>query len=352
MDLKVEVYQFLSRSNISKFTCGNWTTYPVQRPDIGITIDFQVCDKPFEINFSHIIAKNPSQGPHEYIDPFLDKYMSKRWPKCIKGTATVSSSASDLKETDMLKNILLFLRKFLWERNSGPEFREFINQTCDQTATTLGYRREYFSSQMFDAVGNRRPSNIINFIPTDIGEYVGPGIAHLPDIRPFENVNELVWSWIIPFQDRSNVGDDLQKIEGEIRKTKLHFNSYRELEDARRYLDSGEIRTCVRCAANSVDAILRYYCNAWRIKFPANSFPFDEKIEEILDMAKKPSYKKVASENLEKLLFLYRSRNSSHEGDCSYKDRSGTLIEVTYKSQAEDFVRAAEDFTLWIDSMV
>ncbi len=352
MELKGEVYQFLSRVNIPDLSLGIWNTYPAQLPDIRINIHYQICDKPFEINFAHIIASRPSIGPDQYIDPYVDKYMSKRWPKCIKGITTIKSSASDLQETNTLKNILLYLRKHLWTRKDRPEYAEFIKQNIDQTATTYGYRREYFKKQMFDMDGNRRPSNTKNFIATEIGEYVGPGVAYLPAVDPFKNVNELVWSWIIPFKNRKNIPDDLPKLKEKIIAIRKHFNSYDELSDARRYFESGDIKACIRFAASAVDAILRFYCNAWDIQFPAGRMQFDKRIETILADAKKPSYKTIDKENLEKLLYLYRARNSMHEGDCYYKNGSGNLIYITESSQAEDFIHAAEEFTLWIDAVV
>ncbi len=58
MEMKGEVYQFLSRSNILESSLGRLKICPIQRPDISITMDFQICDKPFEINFAHTIAES------------------------------------------------------------------------------------------------------------------------------------------------------------------------------------------------------------------------------------------------------------------------------------------------------
>ncbi len=352
MDLKGEIYQFLFRSNVPDALLGSWNTSPAQRSDISINIHYQICDKPFEINFAHIVASRPSVGASEYIDPYVDKYMSKRWPKCIKGIATITSSAFDLQETHTLKNILLYLRKFLWTRKDKPEHPEFTKDNIDQIATTYGYRREYFNQQLFDISGNRRPSNIKNFVATEIGEYIGPGVSCLTNVDPIKNINELVWSWIIPFKDRKNIENDLPNLEEKITAIRKHFNSYDELEDARRHLSSGEIKACIRSAASSIDAILRFYCKAWGTRFPMGNIQFDDKIETILDNVGKPSYESVDRENLEKLLYLYRARNSMHEGDCYFKNNSGNLIFITEPSQAENLVRAAEEFTLWIDSLV
>ena len=40
-----------------------------------------------------------------------------------------------------------------------------------------------------------------------------------------------------------------------------------------------------------------------------------------------------------------------HEGDCYYKDRTGKIIQITNVDQARELVDAAEQFTLWVDSL-
>lgn len=346
MEITAVVFQFLSRSNLQNLSLGTWNVSPAQRPDIQIRVDYHVNDKPFEINFAHVISRRPSIGACEYIEEDLDKYLSKRWPKCIRGDATIACPATDLNKRETLENILSFLRKHLWT------WKEPHLCLVDQLATTVGYRREYFSSQLCDIEGNRRPSSSQRFVPTEIGEYVGPGVVSFTNINAFDGINEFVWSWIIPFSARTDIYIDFPKLKKKLGAIRKHFNSYDELDDSRRHLIAGEIKACIRAAASGVDAILRFYSNLWDINFPGGKTPFDEKIEIVLASAGKPSYRSADFNNSKRLLYLYRARNSMHEGDCCYKDSENQLIPVKDRSQAEVFVTAAEGFTLWIDGIV
>lgn len=348
-----EVYQFFSKLNIQIFPSGVWTTSPAGHPEITFKIDYQVCNRPFAINFAHIIPSKPSIGACEFIDPCLDKYLSRRWPKCIRGTATIEGPSSDMSKTPTLKEILRYLRTHLWTRKDTSEYTGLIKQNIDQTATITGYRREYFNRQLFDIDGERRPSSTRFYMPTDISDYIGPGLAFLPDVSGIDSVNEMVWSWIIPFKNRKNLSADFPALEEKIDQINYHFNSYSELEDAKQSLEKGYIKGCVRAAATAVEVILRYYCTAWEVEFPDKKhMEFDKKIEYIFRIAGKPSYMSVDSGNLQRLLDLKHAENSSHKGKCCYKDASGNIVHVKTQSQAEGFVTAAEDFALWIDSVV
>lgn len=68
--------------------------------------------------------------------------------------------------------------------------------------------------------------------------------------------------------------------------------------------------------------------------------------------AGKPSFKNLNPDACEKLLYLYRARNSMHEGDCYYNDLAGKSVHITNSDQVGDLVSAAEEFTLWVDSLV
>ncbi len=85
--MELEVYQFISRRNIANESFGGVNTSPKERPDLNFSIDFEVIDKPFEINFTQVVPSRPSIGAYEYIDPYVDVYMKERWPKCIRGRA-------------------------------------------------------------------------------------------------------------------------------------------------------------------------------------------------------------------------------------------------------------------------
>ena len=56
-------------------------------------------------------------------------------------------------------------------------------------------------------------------------------------------------------------------------------------------------------------------------------------------------------DSLELILYAYRARNSSHEGDCYYKDRAGNTIQIKRVEQVEPLVDAVNRFVLWIDSI-
>ncbi|CAG0989780.1 hypothetical protein ARNL5_03145 [Anaerolineae bacterium] len=343
MELLGEVYQFLSRTNIPNVQLGIVKSSPKQRPELLFSISYEICNKPFEINFAQVTPCCPSIGAHEYIDPYVDIYMERRWPKCIKGKAQIQVSSRDLQDSETIRNILLFLRLNV--------SRIHLHKHKDQFAGVPGYKREYFANQIFDISGNRRPSSSENYIATPAGDYIGPGLSFIENISPFENVNELVWSQIIPFPNKSDSKVDLPFIKEKALAIKKHYNSYNELNDAQRFLLANEIKACVRSAASAVDAILRYYCEIWNISFPTMQIPFDEKIEKILNMANKPSYKTAEPEILLKLLYLYRTRNSMHEGDCYYKDQQGNTVPVRTQKQATEFIDSAEAFTIWIDSI-
>jgi hypothetical protein len=204
---------------------------------------------------------------------------------------------------------------------------------------------------MFDIERHRRPSSREEYVPTDVGEPVGPGVASLPDISAFNNVNELVWSQVLRFPTRTNVSNDLTRIREIGHAVRRHYNSYNELKDAHRHLANGEIKAGIRSAASAIDAILRYYCDLWGVRFPQERIPYDEKIETVLRDAKQASYRTADAENLKKLLYLYRSRNSMHEGDCYYNDDEGNQVRVRSVDQVRGFVSAVEDFVVWIDAL-
>lgn len=347
--MELEVYQFLSRRNIDNVSLGKINTSPKQRPDLEFSIDFEIIDKPFEINFTQLIPSRPSIGAFEYIDPYIDVYMEKRWPKCIKGKGNVEVQNDDQRNNEILVAILQYMRVVCWH------LKEHVSELkgySDQFATVKAYRREYFNRQIFDICGNRRPSNSEKYCLTDIGEYIGPGVACIAGHSSLEYINELVWSQIIPFSNPKDMATDLPKIKQKLVEIRKHYNTYNELNDARRLHSTGELKSAIRSAASSVDAILRYYCSLWDVAFPGRGLQFHEKIETVLKEAKKPSYQSIDPLNSERLLYLYRARNSMHEGDCYYKDNSGNVVQITNKDQVGDFIDAAEQFTLWVDSVV
>ncbi len=364
MEIKAEIYQFLSRGNILNHTIGpvgSAKTSSKQRPDIIFSIDYEIIDKPFELNFIQVAPGEWDVGASQYVDPEIDTYMEMRWPKCLKGKANICVETDDVENIEALRSILTYFRLYTW---SLWEHVKILRDSPDQFATVPGYRRQYIHTQSTDIAGNRRPSSSESYTSTGIGEIIGPGVTVLPNtsdpsptISPIAAVIqridhlEFVWSQIIPFPEQSNLTDDLPEIREKVKAIRLHYSTYDELHRARKYLSDGEIKAAIRFGAASMEVILRYYCKMWGVKFPTDRISFDEKIERVLSEASKPSYRDVDPTSSKNLLYLYRARSSMHEGDCSYKDDHGSQIRIKRIDQAEGLVKAAEEFTIWIDSI-
>ncbi len=348
--MKVQAYQFFSRCSIPTNILGVRRISPKQLPEIKYELNIGIEDKPFELNFIQLVPSAPSIGAAQYVDPEVDLYMKRRWPRCLKveGAIDLPVGSGGLS-AEVIKQLLTFLRVCLW---TSVNVTKISNSIQDQFARMEGYHREYFIKQIFDISGNRRPNSKECYVPTEVGELIGPGLASLVDLNPFDNFNELVWSSIIPFSNRSGLPADLPRIREIAVAIRKHYNSYNELADANRHLSRPDLKAAVRSAASAVDAILRYYCKLWNVSFPGGSKPFDEKIEDVLLSAGKPSYRHVDRANLQNILYLYRCRNSMHEGDCYYKDDSGQQIAVQSEHQVKKLILAVEDFILWIDSLV
>lgn len=347
MKARAEVFQFLSRSNIPTCPIGTSKISPQQRPDIAFSIDIDLCPRSFDLTIATPYPRQPSIGAAEYVDSEFDVYISDRWPMCIRGLAEFSISEEEFRDNAIIKKILLFLQQYVWTiRNDS----KVIQQMSDQLTTQTGYRRQYFNSQMFDISGNRRPSSSEKYEYVSTGSYAGPGAVVIDSIS-FPKVNELIWSQTIPFDSVTNIANDFAEVKKRAKKIKLHYNSYSEIRAAKEHLANGDLKACIRFAAPSIEAILKYYCGLWNVIFPRENISFDAKIEKVLSQAGKPSYKSVAPDNLKQILYLYLARNSSHEADCYYTDDSGKVISVR-TSHARTFIKAAEEFTLWIDAIV
>jgi hypothetical protein len=348
--MKVQAFQFFSRCSIPTTKLGKREISPKQHPEIKYRLNIGIEDKPFEINFVQVIPSAPSIGAAQYVDPEVDVYMTRRWPKCLKieGTIDVLVTSGGLS-VEVITQLLTFLRLCLWTSINVTGISNLIQ---DQYSRTIGYRREYFDKQIFDISGNRRPNSKGCYVPTEVGELIGPGLASLIDLDPFDNFNELVWSSIIPFPNRSSLAADLPRIREISAAIRKHYNSYNELADANHHLSDSDLKGAVRSAASAIDAILRYYCELWNVSFPKTNKSFDEKIEDVLLSARKPSYRVMDPNNLQNILYLYRCRNSMHEGDCYYNNDSEQRIVVRSKIQVQDFISAVENFIIWIDSLV
>lgn len=350
IEITAEIYQFLSRDNISDQDLAEYNASPAQRPDIWAYGSYKITKKPFELAFSQPFPARPSIGAHQYVDEIVDYYLEQRWPKCITGKIRISVNKEDLKDPTTVKNLLTFLRLNIWKlRDQNNMLAEMV----DQFARVKGYRREFFNMQLFDIVGSRRPSASRNYVQTPVGEYIGPGVAYIKNIDPLNMPNELVWSQIVPFPEPTDLKNDLSDLEKRITEIQRHNNSYNELRDAKHYLHEGDVKASIRSASTAVEVILEYYCRLWGITMPREKVPFDEKIEKILAKGSRPSFKAADPNTATRLRYLYRtSSKTRHEGDCYYIDDSGTKVLVRTVELSEKFLEAAEKFTLWMDSLV
>ena len=345
---RADAYQFFSRSSFAIGARGALKIASFKRPDIVFYLKFEYANKPFEMDFAQVRPQRLSSGAYEYNDPDIEAYFSKRWPTCLKISGTVQFPDKTMPD-DVCRDQLLFLRRLLWEVPSAAPNPDI---PPDQRATVLGYRREFFHWQFFDFMGKRRPSNQAGFVSTELGEPIGPGLACFPDLQGFERINELVWSPILPFPNRSTFDQDKLAVIQAVNALQKQYNSYSELGDAQRHLKQVELKAAVRSAASAVDACIRHLQDAWGVSNPPPHLPFDEKIEHILRSVNKPSYQTIESDYSKKLLYLYRARNSMHEGGCYYDRDDGQRIQIRTTSQVEQFIDAVESFVLWVDSVV
>ncbi len=345
---RAEAYQFFSRSTFPFGAAGTLKAASRERPDIQLRLAFEYAKKPFEMAFAQLLPQRQSIGAYQYIDPDVDVYFSRRWPICLKASGAIRFPDENLTD-ELRRDCLSFLRRLLWEHPKGVPNPAIPS---DQRATVPGYRREFFHSQLFDILGNRRPSNQAIFVPSELGEPIGPGLACFPDLEAFEGVNEVVWSPILAFPHRSTFGQDKPVIKQALVALRKQYNSYSELSDARRHLERREIKATVRSAASAVDAYLRHLREAWVGNEAPKHLPFDEKIEHVLSSVGKPSYKSVEPTHSKNLLYLYRARNTMHEGDCYYDREDGHRIRLSEASQIEPLIDAVESFVLWADSVV
>lgn len=318
--------------------------FPAKRPGTQMVIECSVIEKPFDIAFASISGKNPDIGAAQYVD-LQDHYADSRWPTCVLANVSIETT-DDLSLIEVRNDVLLSIREIVYSKLADNPL--FVAN--DHISKRPGYRRSYVAAPNPDIFGTRRPRPSENYHPTTPGEFHGPGLICL------DGTTDFVWSQIIPFPSLTDIATDLPRLREIVQDMRLHFNSYNELIDARRHLDRaqtsdeiGDIKAAIRSAASGVDPLLRFYCKLHSIRFPSRSLPFDQKVEEILARTGMPSYRAVSPHGMEGVAKLYRARNSMHEGDRYFTD-GGVRLTVDYEL-AKQFVEAAEQFAIWLDSL-
>jgi len=326
---------------------GTLRSSPKQRPDIKFEMHLKLEPKPFEMTFAQLKASQPSIGAAEYVDSDIDRFLTRRWPICIAchGEVEVPDQTLDI---ELRKLILTYPRILLWN-STASILRAAIPK--DQCALSKGYRREFFAHQTFDISGRRRPSTQAIYVPTEQGEPTGPGVVTFHQWDAFSSINEFAWSPILPFGNRTTFKNDKPAIKRSLDALRKHYNSDSEFTDAERYAKEGDIKAAVRSAASSIDANLRYYIALWGLSSPPGHLAFDEKVDNVLQRANRPIHSLVDPTGAENLRYLYRCRNSMHEGDCYYKNNEGVRVDVRKISQVEVWIKAVAEFVVWIDSI-
>jgi hypothetical protein len=351
--MKVTAFQFLSRASLQLGNLGSLRASPRQRPDITCDLSLAIVERPFPLTFAQLIPQAPSVGAAQYVDEDEDRYLSRRWPACIRATGSIQlPDDTDAADADLRRNLLLFVRKLLWELPPELHVQAY---PPDQRASSVGYRREFLHWQIFDISGVRRPSASGNFVPTDAGEPVGPGVITLDDIGWEERVNELVWSPVLGYPARSSLQADMEEIRKRVTALRKHYNSHNELNDAQVHLTRGELKPAIRLAAPAAEASIKYYAAIWGVSFPiagTERRPFIKKVDCWLAAAGRPTYSASDPQNAEYLQYLYLSRNAMHEADCYYRRSDKTVINVRTQQHAAPLVAAAFAFVVWLDALV
>lgn len=290
----------------------------------------------------------PQEGPSIGAVQWVDPYAEIRWPSYALATfnACLTPPLLDMPAAcDILQRMRTLISFEIFEL---PE----LETMADQVFRQFGYRFGYWTSRL-DLVGNPRPAPG-KYVNADAGEPVGPGHASL---FGFGSVNDatmhslaLVWSQAFSLPKRTTVQEDEARICKGAQKIKLHYNAKDELARAEDDLCQNDVKGCIRNAASAVDAALRHYCAAWGVTFPKKRISFDQKIEQILQKADRPSYRGIDSTGLHDLLCMYRSRTTMHEGDCYYSDEALGNDVYCDMSHARRFFDVAQTFIFWLDS--
>jgi len=72
-ELKVEGYQFFSRTSLPLGKSWSIKASSVQHPELPLLLTFEHVKKPFEMAFAQLVPQRPSIGPHQFVDHEVDK---------------------------------------------------------------------------------------------------------------------------------------------------------------------------------------------------------------------------------------------------------------------------------------
>lgn len=314
---------------------------------IKYQVKYELLTEPFSIQIAGLIGRNVSIGAFEYFDGELDKYLSERWPAQRKISGWVERS-EDFEDNDALLN---FARKLLWF-NDVPG----ILMPADQLSATLGYRREFHHHQHHDISNLKRPSPTNFYYQTDLNEPYGPGVVMIENVRDSNLNNELVWSEILKFPNRTTFEKDKKRIHKNIEAHYRHYNSHIVLQDCEQHIKNGSHRAAIWAAAAAVDASLLRCIEMYGLKnkmpLPKSFGGFDEKISKALELAGLPDFTSLEPEHAKNIRHLYRARNKQHEADCYYSTDEEKIVKIYNVEQVRPLANSAKAFVLWIDTIL
>jgi len=314
---------------------------------IKYKVKYEFLIEPFSIQIAGLTGRNVSIGAFEYFDDELDIYLSERWPAQRKVSGWVEKT-EDFETNDDLLN---FARKLLWFNDNSD-----IAMPSDQLNAKLGYRREFHHHQHHDIFKLKRPSPTNNYFQTETNEPYGPGMVMIEDIRDSGLNNELVWSEILKFPNRTTFEKDKKRIKKNIEAHYRHYNSHIVLRDCEQHIKNGSYRAAIWAAAAAVDASLLRCIEVNGLKnkmlSPKYFGGFDERIAKVLELAGLPGFTLLEPEHAKNIRYLYRARNKQHEADCYYSTDEKKIVKIYNVEQVRPLANSAKAFVLWIDTIL
>jgi hypothetical protein len=337
--------QFLSRNFLEAGALGGRDYDPLELPkgkELHLSVALDSESGPTDLTFAQPWPQPLSIGAYEFVDP----YGEKRWPSRVLLSARIDRRELKNLTVELAHLVLAVLRDVLW---ASFQSITSLRAAPDQVLAKQGYRRAFYTSTI-DINRNPVPSPGWHLAEAMAAEPLGPGFIRLDAIADDRNYHALVWSQAVSVPAGKVPANGQREIEERIQEVKLHWNSYKEIRDAERFAQQGDVKAAVRFAAPALEAAVRFYSALWDVPMPENG-TFAEKIEKVLRDAGRPSYGSLAPESLKSLLCLYRARNSMHEADCYYRDPDSGDRVVVDKGRARALTAEARDFLLWLDGL-